>query len=92
MVATGEPVSDDEIDSDGAVPYDSAMGFYVGSADPWSFAHTDGGAWYRRPDSPFEEEFHSGMTTRHHLGAYLYDELVSQAGPIATSADVSVAP
>ena len=92
LVATGEPVSDDEIDSDGAVPYDSAMGFYVGSADPWSFAHTDGGAWYRRPDSPFEEEFHSGMTTRHHLGAYLYDELVSQAGPIATSADVSVAP
>jgi len=92
FVSTGEAVSDDEIDSDGAVPYDSAMGFYIGSADPWSFAHTDGGAWYRRPNSPFEEEFHSGMTTRFHLGAYLYDELVSQAGPIATSADVSVAP
>jgi len=88
----GESVSDGEIDSDGAVPYDSAMGFYIGSADPWSFEHTDGGAWYRRPNSPFEEEFHSGMTVRYHLGAYLYDELVSQAGPIATAADVSVAP
>ncbi|MDG2333985.1 MAG: hypothetical protein P8Q97_07135 [Myxococcota bacterium] len=87
-----EAVSDGEIDSDGAVPYDSAMGFYIGSADPWSFEHTDGGAWYRRPNSPFEEEFHSGMTVRYHLGAYLYDELVSQAGPIATAADVSVAP
>ena len=92
LVSTGEPVSDGEIDSDGAVPYDSAMGFYIGSADPWSFEHTDGGAWYRRPNSPFEEEFHSGMTVRYHLGAYLYDELVSQAGPIATAADVSVAP
>ena len=92
LVSTDEAVSDDEIDSDGAVPYDSAMGFYIGSADPWSFEHTDGGAWYRRPNSPFEEEFHSGMTVRYHLGAYLYDELVSQAGPIATAADVSVAP
>ncbi len=92
FVAMGEPVSDGEIDSDGAVPYDSAMGFYIGSDNPWSFEHTDGGAWYRRPDSPFEKEFHMGMTTRFHLGAYLYDELVSQAGPIATSANVSVAP
>ena len=92
FVAMGEPVSDGEIDSDGAVPYDSAMGFYIGSDNPWAFEHTDGGAWYRRPDSPFEKEFHMGMTTRYHLGAYLYDELVSQAGPIATTANVSVAP
>jgi hypothetical protein len=92
FVAMGEPVSDGEIDSDGAVPYDSAMGFYIGSDNPWSYEHTGGGAWYRRPDSPFEKEFHMGMTTRFHLGAYLYDELVSQAGPIATAADVSVAP
>jgi len=92
LVAIGGSVSDNEVDSDGAVNYDSAMGFYIGHNEPWSFEHTDGGAWYRRTDSPFEEEFHEGMTIRHALGAYLYDELVSQAGPIATSADVSVAP
>jgi hypothetical protein len=82
-VPTGAPTFDFEIDTDGAVSYDSAMGFLLGTAQAFAFDHTAGGAWHRGVSSPFEAEYHEGMNVRHHLGDYLHRELVTRAGPLA---------
>jgi hypothetical protein len=80
-VSTGAPTFDFEIDSDGAVSYDSAMGFLLGTRTPFAFDHTAGGAWHREVSSPFEAEYHEGMNVRHHLGRHLHQEFVTTAGP-----------
>jgi hypothetical protein len=82
-------VSDGEIDSDGVVPFSSAMGFSLGTDIPEFFDHrrNDGpngrpGSWYRFYDSPVETESHA-MQHQHITGRFIRDALfVPGAGPV----------
>lgn len=88
---TDTTVFDGEIDSDGVVPFSSAMGFSLGSDTPEVLDHrkleapgaTTFGSWYRYYDSPIEVESHA-MQSQHLTGKFLRDELlVGRAGPVA---------
>jgi hypothetical protein len=81
-VREGTPVSDGEIDDDGVVTYDSAMGFSLGTQTAIFFDHTrtdftdDTGApapgsWYRFFDSAVEIENH-GMPRQYSTGHFIF--------------------
>ncbi|MFH0945406.1 MAG: hypothetical protein V2A76_09440 [Planctomycetota bacterium] len=72
-VETDVLASDGEIDADGPVPYDSAMGLHLGTLTPGAFDHTlPGGSWHRHFQSIFEGEGHISQTKGRPLGAYLH--------------------
>ena len=97
-IPTGNPVSDGDIDSDGAVPFDSAMGMRLGTNIPLFFDHTrtiqdsveKTGSWYRYMDSPFNLRNHS--VTNNGPAAYLHNEIIRRAGPLARPDGISVYP
>jgi hypothetical protein len=81
---------DDEIDTDGAVAFDSAVGLTLGTSTPMFFDHsrTDDtrngvpviGSWYRFFDSPIEPDCH-GMQHQFVAGEWVHDTF-GPAGPI----------
>ena len=76
-VETSVLASDGEIDSDGAVPYDSAMGLHLGTLTPGAFDHTlPGGSWHRHFQSIFEDQGHISQTKGRPLGAYLHQHFL----------------
>ncbi len=87
---TDEIASDDEIDTDGPVAFDSAMGLRLGTTTPLFFDHTrmdDAvggsralGSWYRFFNSPIEPDCH-GMQHQFIAGQWIASTLVP-AGPI----------
>jgi hypothetical protein len=96
---TETPVSDGEIDSDGVVPFVSALGFSLGSEVPEFFDHrrNDGpngqpGSWYRFYDSPVEVESHA-MQFQHLTGKFIHDAILAPgAGPVPRASNLSVFP
>jgi hypothetical protein len=81
VVAT-TAVDDDEIDSDGPVGYDSAMGLFLATTDVLAFDHSRGGAWYRRFDSPFEPHSHNQGKTLYDNGRHLATTIIATGGPV----------
>ncbi|MFT3706565.1 MAG: hypothetical protein QM817_02750 [Archangium sp.] len=81
---------DDEIDTDGAVAFDSAVGLTLGTNTPMFFDHTRTddvrsgvpvlGSWYRFFDSPIEPDCH-GMQHQFVAGEWVIDTF-GAAGPI----------
>lgn len=92
------PASDDEIDSDGPVAFDSAMGLTLGSTTPLFFEHTrtddvrNGqpaiSSWYRFFDSPIEPDCH-GMQHQFVAGEWVFDALLA-AGPAPRASGMPV--
>ncbi len=89
-VRSGQRASDGEIDTDGAVAFDSAMGLTLGTTTPLFFDHerTDDvrsgqparGSWYRFFDSPIEADNH-GMQHQFIAGEWIFDTF-APAGPV----------
>lgn len=87
-IPTGEPVSDGEMDTDGAVHSASALGFTL-ARRPFYFEHDrndDGGApgsWYRLYDNPVTEKFNHGLQYENEVGRWVRDSfLAAGVGPI----------
>lgn len=89
-VRSGLRASDGEIDTDGAVAFDSAMGLTLGTTTPLFFDHerTDDvrngvpalGSWYRFFDSPIEADNH-GMQHQFGTGEWVFTTF-GPAGPV----------
>jgi hypothetical protein len=89
-VRSGQRASDGEIDTDGAVAFDSAMGLTIGTATPLFFDHDRNddvrngqparGSWYRFFDSPIEADNH-GMQHQFVAGEWIADTF-APAGPV----------
>lgn len=89
-IRTGAVAQDDEIDTDGPVAFDSAMGLTLGTQTPMFFDHTrrddvrngvaTGGSWYRFFDSPIEADCH-GMQHQFIAGQWVVQTFVP-AGPV----------
>jgi len=91
------PASDDEIDDDGVVGFESAVGFSLGTTTPLFFDHTRNdanglpGSWYRIFDSPLEKECH-GMQHQWDVGRWVRSTFAN-AGPVpAAQGELSVFP
>lgn len=88
--------SDDEIDDDGVVGFESAVGFSLGTSTPLFFDHTRAdasgarGSWYRIFDSPVERESH-GMQHQWNIGHWVLQNF-AMAGPLPGAGDLSVFP
>lgn len=101
-VPTGQAVSDDRVDFDGLVEYDSAMGFRLGTIINEFFDHTRQdfivdskpapGSWYRRYTSDAEVLSHDSM--RQEMGRFIWNNILSRnAGPLPSAqGDLSVHP
>lgn len=89
-VRTSAVAQDDEIDSDGPVALDSAMGLTLGTQTPLFFDHArrddvrngvpSTGSWYRFFDSPIEADCH-GMQHQFIAGQWVVQTFVP-AGPV----------
>lgn len=102
VVGTGVSVSDNVIDNDGLVEFDSAMGFRLGTGINEFFDHTrtdfvvDGkplpGSWYRRYRSDLEQLNHD--IQREEAGRYVWDNILSRnPGPLPSGqGNLSVQP
>jgi hypothetical protein len=90
--------SDGEIDNDGVVSFDSAVGFSLGTSTPLFFDHTHitdvfgvtRGSWYRIFDSPVERECH-GMQHQWNIGNWTLKNFAT-AGPVPGPGAFSVYP
>jgi hypothetical protein len=98
FIGTGEPVSDGEMDTDGAVHSASALGFTLGR-EPFYFEHDrtdDGGkisSWYRLYDNPVTERRNHGSQYENDVGLWVRSAfLASGAGPIPARDTFSVWP
>jgi len=100
---TGRP-SDREIDTDGLVALDSALGArllgpgteyeYFDHRKPYqalgkSFS---AGSWYRFPDGPWNMDNHGSIVSNPAVGRWIRETVVSQAGPLAGPGPVSTYP
>lgn len=98
FIGTGEAVSDNEMDTDGAVHSASALGFTLGRV-PFYFEHNrndDGGqigSWYRLYDNPVTEKYNHGQQYQNDVGLwYRATFLSSGVGPIPARDSFSVWP
>ena len=96
-VSSATPASDDEIDDDGVVGFESAVGFSLGTQTPLFFDHTrfdatgaGRGSWYRIFDSPVERECH-GMQHQWSVGDWVLRRFAA-AGPLPSGGELSVFP
>lgn len=88
-IPTGEPVSDGEMDNDGAVHSASALGFTLGRV-PFFFEHDrrdapNGqiGSWYRLHDVPEAEKFHHGLQYENSVGLWIKKAFLNpDVGPV----------
>lgn len=98
FIGTGEPVSDGEMDTDGAVHSASALGFTLGRV-PFFFEHDrrdDGGkigSWYRLYDNPVTEKYNHGLQYENDVGLWIHRSfLAPQVGPVPAATTFSVWP
>ncbi len=96
-VFNNQQASDNEIDDDGVVGFESAVGFSLGTQTPLFFDHTRGdapggarGSWYRIFDSPVERECH-GMQHQWSVGNWTLRNFAN-AGPVPGAGELSVFP
>ena len=88
-IPTGQPVSDGEMDNDGAVHSASALGFTL-ARQPFFFEHDrldapngQFGSWYRLYDNPDTEKFHHGLQYENSVGFWVFKSfLAADVGPI----------
>lgn len=98
-IPTGEPVSDGEMDNDGAVHSASALGFTL-ARQPFYFEHDrmdapngQFGSWYRLYDNPETEKFHHGLQYENSVGFWVFKTfLAAGVGPIPRSDQFSAWP
>lgn len=95
-IDTGEPVSDGEMDTDGAVHSASALGFTLGKK-PFYFEHDRGdenkilGSWYRLHDNPVTEKYNHGLQYGQDVGLWVRDTLMKpEIGPVPAEKTFSV--
>ncbi len=95
-IPTGEPVSDGEMDTDGAVHSASALGFTLGRV-PFFFEHDrldDAGrpaSWYRLYDNPVTEKYNHGLQYENEVGLWVQSTfLVPKVGPVPARDTFSV--
>ena len=91
---------DRQIDSDGHVSVTSGHGFNLGSRDAFFFDHSrnwptaggDLGSWYRlsSDENPWEFTNHETIHRSAGTGAWLFENIIREAGPITSTADISV--
>lgn len=87
--------ADGEIDNDGLVSMDSALGLRLGTSTIEYFDHTKSwsvrsgsatttvnGSWYRFYDGPWSLDNHGSILTNPRVGAWLHAEIIRSAGPI----------
>lgn len=86
--------ADGEIDNDGLVSVDSALGLRLGTSVVEYFDHTKtwpagsgsaakvNGSWYRFYDGPSNLDNHGSILTNPRLAAWIYTEIIRVAGPI----------
>jgi hypothetical protein len=98
FMGTGEPVSDGEMDTDGAVHSASALGFTLGRV-PFFFEHNradDAGklaSWYRIYDNPVTEKYNHGQQYNNDVGIWIRSTfLAAEVGPVAAKDTFSVWP
>ncbi len=92
-VANTRP-ADGEIDNDGLVSLDSALGLRLGTSVVEYFDHTKtwpasagsatqvNGSWYRFYDGPWNLDNHGSVLTNPRLAAWVYTEILRGAGPL----------
>jgi hypothetical protein len=97
-IGTGEPVSDGEMDTDGAVHSASALGFTL-AREPFFFEHDrrdDNGqlaSWYRLHTNPVTEKCNHGLQYENAVGLWVRDAfLAPQVGPVPAADSFSVWP
>jgi hypothetical protein len=76
FVPRGGAVHDGEIDSDGMVGIDSALGIDLG------FEHVDGGAWHRLFTGCWDLNNHATLMCDPRLGQWLHETLIFRVGPL----------
>ncbi len=97
------PPSDGEVDSDGMVPLDSALGWTLGRGreNPRYFDHTrqwlaggrrQWGSWYRYLDGPWNRDNHGSILSNAEVGGWIHHSIVSQAGPLPGPGELSTWP
>lgn len=98
FIGTGEPVSDGEMDTDGAVHSASALGFTLGRV-PFFFEHDrdiEGGgigSWYRIHDNPVTEKYNHGQQYQNDVGLwYRATFLTPGIGPVPARETFSIWP
>ncbi len=87
--------ADGEIDNDGLVSMDSALGLRLGTSTIEYFDHTKSwsvrsgsttttmnGSWYRFYDGPWNLDNHGSILTNPRVAAWLHTEIIRGAGPI----------
>ncbi|MBX7222168.1 MAG: GPI inositol-deacylase [Blastocatellia bacterium] len=94
-----EKTSDGEIDNDGMVGLDSALGYRLGTSQPYYFDHSQSwtvqgrtipGTWYRFQSGPWNWDNHGSLRLNPQVGRWLFENLVSTAGPQCSPAPYSV--
>jgi hypothetical protein len=95
---------DGEMDSDGLVPVNSGLGAKLGTNTLWYFDHSrrwnitgqgnTPGSWYRLSsnDAPWEFTNHETIQRTRGVGAWLYENIIQEAGPIASPNPISIWP
>lgn len=98
FIATGEPVSDGEMDTDGAVHSASALGFTLGRV-PFYFEHDRNddsgrpGSWYRLYDNPVTEKYNHGQQYENEVGLWIHRAFLdAEVGPVPAARTFSVWP
>ncbi len=90
--------SDNEVDNDGLVGIDSALGVTLGTNKVWYFDHDQEwtidnepirGSWYRIFHGPWEYENHDTIKFNEKLGLYLRSGLIDRAGPYPGTGRIS---
>jgi len=101
------PASDGEVDSDGFVGIDSALGVYLSTGIKNYFDHSEiwvinlsatqktemRGSWYRyygtSDDCVWRRDNHGTIRTNAKLSRWLYNELITMAGPTVVAGPIS---
>lgn len=98
FIGTGQPVSDGEMDTDGAVHSASALGFTLGRV-PFFFEHDrldDAGkigSWYRLYDNPVTEKYNHGQQYQNDVGLWFRATfLAASVGPVPARDSFSIWP
>lgn len=92
---------DQETDTDGMVPIQSALGFRLGGNANRPFDHdytypvggkSVRGSWYRYNSGPWDRTNHDSICFRPTVGQWIFENLIGKAGPSPASGPVSVWP
>ncbi|MFM2359896.1 MAG: hypothetical protein RLY16_1889 [Bacteroidota bacterium] len=73
--------SDNEVDTDGFVGYNSSVGYTLNTNTKEYFDHKTGGNFYRLYTGPFEIHNHGTIMQSQDVGQYILDNIIKIAGP-----------